>query len=136
MSNILMLDAELVEKLQAEHMDIKAECDRLRVRVEELNAHFAGAASERDDLRGQVDRVTADAVGFSRQCTELRLEVNRLTEKVAELEKQLAFAKSVLEDCRPSIKARIAEMELSDHVYDTGPMEQLLGRIEAALESK
>jgi len=44
--------------------------------------------------------------------------------------------KALLEDCRPSIKARIAEMELSDHVYDTGPMEQLLARIEAALEGK
>ncbi len=46
-----MLDAALVDKLQADHMALKA---------------------ERDDLRGQVDRVTADAVGFSRQCTELR----------------------------------------------------------------
>ncbi len=93
MSNILMLDAELVDKLQADHLAMK---------------------TERDDLRGQVDRVTADAVGFSRQCTELRA--------------QLAFARSVLEDCRPLVKGRLLSLDGRDL--------SVLERIEAVLEIK
>ncbi len=170
-----MLDAELIAKLQADHLALKARNDTLDHELTEAAKDIAELTKENMalkenlkntnvsailnnighleneilSLKEQLDRLRSELDG-QKEMTEaqfntaekLRAELAIVTrdrdswmqnskvlgEDYNKLEQSLAFAREVLEECRPLVKGRLLSLDGRDL--------SVLSRIEAAIASK